>query len=485
MSPPKTIDRRRFLIGASALAALPACPEVGVLYVEPTPEADDDDSEGDDDDSAEGDDDDATDDDDSGDPGPDPVGGPEPDPWTPAGFEDDQSFAWGVQAGDVTPTSILLGTRTTFESVELVLVRGTDDGWVEVQRVADLPAFDGWVRVEITDLVPDHTYSYAFYSSPGVRSRPGRFRTAIAEDGELRPLIFGATSCLGSQGRPWPCLSRAADERLDVCLLLGDTVYADGATSLEEFRTEWREALEADGLQDLLASTSVISTWDDHEVTNNWSYDEHGDRVDFALDSFLEALPSREGPGGTGLWRTLRWGGVVDFFALDCRGERDGDEYISRAQMDWIKAELSASTARFKIILNSVPISDMRDFLGTLAEGDRWSGYPTQREELLQHIDDEEIEGLLWITGDFHWGAALKVGRTAPDLAGDQWEILAGPAGSFINPIVFITQTNEQLHRIIGAFNYTWFYADPASGVIEVEFIGDDGTTIDTITIEL
>ena len=147
--------------------------------------------------------------------------------------------------------------------------------------------------------------------------------------------------------------------------------------------------------------------------------------------------------------------------------------------MDWIKAALSASTARFKIILNSVPITDMRDFLGQLAEGDRWSGYPAQREELLGHIEDAEVQG------DFHWGAATKVGSARPLLGGDQWEILAGPAGSFINPIVFVTQTNDQLHRIVGEFNYTWFHADPATGVVEVEFIGDDGSTIDTITLEL
>ncbi len=482
---PKTLDRRRFLIGASSVA-IGACAEGGTIAPSPTPAADDDDDAGDDDDSAPPlDDDDVTDDDDSAPPDPDPVGGPEPDPWQAPGFYDDQNFAWGVQAGDVTPTTVLLGTRTLLGAVELVLMLGTDDGWLEVQRVPDLPTLDAFARVEVTDLLPDHTYSYAFYSSPGVRSRVGRFRTAIAEDGDLRPVVFGATSCLGGQGRPWPCLTRASEENLDAFLLLGDMVYADGDVTAEEYRATWREALETEGLQDLMASTSVIATWDDHEVDNNWSYDAHGDRVDAALQTFLEAIPSREGPGGTGLWRALRWGGVVDFFVLDCRGERGGDEYISRAQMDWIKAELAASTARFKIILNSVPITDMEDFIGQISVDDRWSGYPEQREELLQFIDDAQIEGLLWITGDFHWGAATRVGKKFPFLAGQQWEILAGPAGSFINPIAWVTQTNDQLHRVVGQFNYTWFHADPATGMVEVAFVGDDGATITSITLEL
>jgi len=481
---PKKLDRRRFLIGASTVA-LSACTEGGSIDVDPTPAADDDDVADDDDSAPPQDDDDAVDDDDSAPVDPDPVGGPEPDPWQAPGFEDEINFAWGVAAGDVTPTSVLLGVRTTFEVVELVLMQGTSDGWVEVQRIPEQPTLDAFARVEVLDLEPDHTYSYAFYSSPGVRSRVGRFRTAIAVDGDLRPVVFGATSCLGGQGRPWPSLTRAGEEQLDVFLLLGDTVYADGDVTLEEYRGTWRDALETSGLQDVLASTSVIAVWDDHEVDNNWSWDQHGDRVDAATASFLEALPSREGPGGTGLWRALRWGGVVDFFALDCRGERGGDEYISRAQMDWIKAELAASTARFKIILNSVPITDMEDFIGQISVEDRWSGYPAQREELLQFIDDEGIEGLLWVTGDFHWGAVTHVGKKFPFLAGAQWEVLSGPAGSFINPVAYITQTNDQMQRVVGQFNYTWFHADPATGLVEVAFVGDDGASITSITLEL
>ena len=482
------MNRRRFLIGTAGVALLPGCvsDDSGPLV----PPDDDDDSApvGDDDDSAPGDDDDSApvgDDDDSAGPVDDRVGGPEPDPWVPPGFEDDQSFAWGVQAGDVTSESVLLGTRTTFEAVELVLMLGTETGWQEVQRIDNQPALDSWVRLEVADLLPDHTYSYVFYSSPGVRSRPGRFRTAVAAGGELRPVVFGATSCLGSQGRPWPCLSRAAEEQLDVFLLLGDTVYADGSVTLDEFRGEWRTAMETQGLQDVLASTSVIATWDDHEVDNNWSYESQGDRVDAATEAFLEAVPSREGPGGSTLWRVVRWGGVVDFFALDCRGERGGGQYISDEQMAWIKAELSASTARFKIVLNSVPITDMSDFLGQISVDDRWSGYPEQREELLQHVDDEGIEGLLWITGDFHWGAVTRVGKEFPFLAGSQWEVLSGPAGSFINPIAWITQPNDQLQRVVAEFNYTWFHADPATGIVEVAFVGDDGGTISSIALEL
>ena len=44
-------------------------------------------------------------------------------------------------------------------------------------------------------------------------------------------------------------------------LLAGDQVYADGSTSLEDYRAFWDTNLGSAGYQDLLASTAVISTW--------------------------------------------------------------------------------------------------------------------------------------------------------------------------------------------------------------------------------
>ena len=51
----------------------------------------------------------------------------------------------------------------------------------------------------------------------------------------------------------------------------------------------------------------------------------------------------------------------------------DSGLYISR-EMDWLKSSLSASTARFKFIMNSVPIIDFNDLIGEVEAIDRWQG---------------------------------------------------------------------------------------------------------------
>ena len=169
---------------------------------------------------------------------------------------------------------------------------------------------------------------------------------------------------------------------------------------------------------------------------------------------------------------------------LDCRGERIDGDYISAEQMQWLKDELAASTARFKIIGNSVPITDMDDVYFGIAEEDRWDGHPEQQEEILAYIRDTGIEGVLWIAGDFHWGAVATIGRPGNDFD-DMYEVFCGPGGSFINPIVLLLNPNDHYPSVIKQWNYTVFEADPVAGTIQLAFIANDGSVIDSQTLSL
>lgn len=414
--------------------------------------------------------------------------GPEPDtPWAPPGAVDPVAFAWGVQTGDALADSALVSVRTTEPEITLVLARGTVEGWEEAARLEGLLPEDGVVQARLGSLTPDTTWSVVAYARAGDRrSSVARFRTGIPAGGARRVVRFGATSCLGGN-RPWPSLRHAAGARLDFFVLLGDTIYADnnGWGGLDPERS-WSEALQVAGLQELTGSTSVVATWDDHEVDNNWSWHDAGmpGVALSALQAFRRALPQRVGPGGSGIWRRLSWGDVLDLFVLDCRGERLDGDYISPQQLEWLKAGLSASTARFKIIANSVPICDMsRAYLGISADG-RWDGYPHQRDDILDHIEREGIAGVLWISGDFHFGALATVGR--PGQRGDGlWEVFCGPGGSLVNPIAYVLRPDNHFHAIVTRFNVVVFEADADAGVVRVAFIGDDGAVITSRTLTL
>ncbi len=412
------------------------------------------------------------------------TGGPEPaDLWDAADWAfDEDAFGWAVQSADPTPDSVLLGLQTDEPVVGVRVMEATsaEGGWTEVLASDGLETANGHVQLEVTDLRSDTTYAFTFVTDDGRRARVGRFRTALGAD-EYRVVTFGASSCLGSTGRPYPTLSRAAEEKLDFFCLLGDTVYADSADVPEEYRQHYRWTFVQEGFIDMAASTAVVATWDDHEVANNFEFGSDSMEIRFqhALTVFREAVPHRVGDVGTGIWRSLKWGDVLEIFVLDCRGERRDGNYISPEQMDWFKAGLAASTARFKVVLNSVAIQCYQSFFGDIFIEDRWEGY-AQRDELLEHIAGEAIEGVFFIAGDFHFGSFGMVDPPGSFGPGEGlYEALAGPGGS--NPLALseLFVPNDQVPFFLPEYNWLRVEADPVAGTLLLQWIGNDGEVLE------
>jgi alkaline phosphatase D len=260
----------------------------------------------------------------------------------------------------------------------------------------------------------------------------GHSRTAIAADsnGVVR---FGATSCTSKNHIDFPSLNNLARRfEMDFFVWLGDTIYADEAETVEEYRSFYEYNINTDGFQAIMGSTPGVFSWDDHEVANNWSLESIApDRLDAAATAFFENLAIEQLPEApTRLWRSFTFGQTAEVFVLDCRGEREPsqDRYISTEQMSWLKRSLAESQAVWKLILNSVPITEMPavyQFPDMLA--DRWEGFPDQRDELLDHITDNGLSGVLFIAGDLHQCSLSRIEASGPRRS--LLEICAGPSG--------------------------------------------------------
>jgi len=293
-------------------------------------------------------------------------------------------------------------------------------------------------------------------------------------------MTLAALACT-SNGRSMATLERVGERTdLDLLCLLGDTTYNDGARTRDQFRSRWTQNLSTAGYRRARAATSVVATWDDHEISNNWN----PETVDANLlatgaATFFENLPIRRHPTDVGrVYRSLRWGLTAELFVLDCRSERRpstrltaGAQYLSRAQMDWLEASLSSSPAVFKIILNSVPITNFPGLFDFTA-GDRWEGYPAARREILRFIEDERIDGVVWLAGDFHLGST---GRVSPSgLGRAALEILAGPGAQAGNPLAGTLVGDPQFDFVTARSNYTAVSLDPATRTVGLSF--RDGT---------
>lgn len=391
-------------------------------------------------------------------------------------------FPLGVASGDATSDGALVWTLHR-GSAEVTLEVSLE-GESAITTLPVTPDADGFVHLDLRGLSSGRWHRYEFVESTGVRSGSGRFRTAFTDD-TLAPLRVGAVSCINPH-YPLETLRRASERTdLDAFLLGGDTLYADGARTTEAFRAKWHEALGRAPHQLLRASTSLIATWDDHEVVDNFPGPQSAGLVDDARYRFFEFMPVRRHPETPArLWHKQRWGRTAEFFVLDSRGERNraAGEYLSAEQFEWLKTGLSTSSARFKVILNSVPISEFPGPLFGLQREDRWEGFPEQRTAVLKHIDDNAIPGVLWLSGDFHLATAGRVSRTGP--GSTAIEALVGPAGQ--RPNTSPTYPGKpQFDFASGINNFAIIDLDPVTGTARLQFIAADGRVLSDLSYAL
>lgn len=362
-------------------------------------------------------------------------------------------FSLGLASADVTSDSVILWTcYTGFYALKVCVWTKDRKGiWAEAPR-----GDGGYVQMEMRGLSSGTRYQYAFSEIgpdglPIAQSEVAYFKTAPAEK-DLVSLRFGAVSCVKYLYEA-PLLEQAATEDFDFFMFNGDNSYNDGMTQVDEFRGRWAQTLSKKGCLALRRSTSMISTIDDHDIENNFDMETIGfQKFEAGRQTFFEHMPMRRNATNPNqIWRQLSWGKTLDIFVLDCRTERRAStgQYLSRAQMRWLKEGLAESRAMFKVIMNSVPISE---FSVLPMAYDRWEGFPEQRQEILEFIDSSLITNLLWISGDFHF---TSLGRVSNSGAGfTQREVLAGPGAQISNPAGYPLKLSPQFEWVYVANSY-------------------------------
>lgn len=396
-------------------------------------------------------------------------------------------FPYGVMAGDATDTRAMLWTKYSGSGtlgVQIEAEHGTDGMAVASRALTAAEQGDGgFAHVDISGLEGGKRYRYAFFVSDGgrpvARGPFGYVRAALAPT--AREIVtFAGTSCTHQVSAPYPLLADAARRKVDFFIHGGDHVYTDSgtdATTLAQYRAKYATAWGASGMSALHGSTGMVLTWDDHEILNNWNPETFpAARLDAARRAFFEHRALRRSPAAPDrIWRSLVWGKTLEVLVLDARSERKPStresaraQFISPAQMAWLKDRLAHSPAVFKFVVTSVPISNFP--AAAAGEADKWEGYPAQREEILDFIEARDLRGVWWLSGDLHFGSVGGVGPTGARRR--MHEVLMGPGGTDARSPAL---PSGQFDRVIGEKNYTVFRADPTRRELTVTFVGAHG----------
>ncbi|MBI5863304.1 MAG: alkaline phosphatase D family protein [Planctomycetes bacterium] len=365
-------------------------------------------------------------------------------------------FSLGVASGDMTPTTAVLWARADQPGVlRLELARTSAfesiDRSIEVESLAyaDLSA-----KVLVDGLAPATLYYYRFVRIDDATavSPTGRFQTPPPDD-QPAAFRFAFSGDTNFAYAPFDVAAALAAENADLFIWFGDTIYADAssgglgaATTLEEYRAKYRQIRSDAGIRDTLAAMPIWVGGDDHEVRND--YAGASDAVSAqqkrdAYQAFFEymPLPRQSESEPARLYRKLRFGANAEFFFLDERQYRDASAKVACAsnpdpygvmlgpltrdeaclrelsaertmlgaeQLQWLLDGLRSSNARLKFVVNNVPLT----FLGVYPY-DRWDGYDAERRTILEYIDANAIDGVVFLTTDIHANALN------PDLESD------------------------------------------------------------------
>nr|WP_305794604.1 alkaline phosphatase D family protein [Halomarina rubra] len=383
----------------------------------------------------------------------------------------------------LSPDSVGGDTSDDEDSAELVVEVAEDDsfadsvveGTVPTDRYG--PGTGHTVRVDVDGhLDPDTEYAYRFVHG-GVASRTGHCRTLPAPDASPDSLRLAVVACQDYENGYYGAFSHVAAEDVDFLLHLGDVVYesaanlfgaGDGpvaghelelpsgepmASSLADYRYLHGTYRRDPHLQRALEAHTLVAGWDDHEIADDRYWDrtldapvvpDHDrgadpryatDLTDAGIRAFHEFVPIRVRYDDDAdhvhdrfrLYRSLRFGDLLDLLVTDQRFYRDGPPsptvtlagatfglgvdddadrtMLGRDQREWFGRQARSSEARWLTWASAVLTQPFRVGVGPLSVhpkvGATWDGYAAERRRLFADLGAAD-PAVVTLSGDLH-----------------------------------------------------------------------------------
>lgn len=380
-------------------------------------------------------------------------------------------FRLGVASGDPAPDGFVIWTRLApdplvdgggvpMAPIELDWTVASDAGFKTVVakgKALARPELGHSVHVEVAGLLPDRPYWYRF-TIGRERSMAGRAKTLPLPGADVRALSFGVAGCQHYEDGLYTAYRHLSQEDVDFVFHYGDYIYerrsspmpvgydglprryvrshiGDELYSLDDYRRRYAQYKMDPDLQAAHAAAPWWTTFDDHEVENNWVglADENGTppeifalRRAVAFQAWYEHSPVRAtafpGPNGIQMYRRARYGTLLDAHFLDTRQYRTdqpcGDGFqpdcpgtsdpkaqvMGTVQEAWLTKALREKRAQWNCLAQQVMMMrlDRRtgDEPAPIRNIDSWAGYLTPRERVLEGL--RGLRNVVVLTGDEH-----------------------------------------------------------------------------------
>lgn len=236
---------------------------------------------------------------------------------------------------------------------------------------------------------------------------------------------IGFGSCL-KQNLPQPIWQGVINSRPDLFMMIGDNVYGDvRSPGLDELKLAYHQQATHPDFARAREALPMLAVWDDHDFGENDAGGDfkYKDRTRDLFYRFWQVPQSRRRTDG--VEAAYLFGPPeqrVQIILLDTRSSRsplrkdpkskskwgpylpDPDPektLLGAKQWAWLGGQLLVS-AKIRIIVSSIQV---------LAEGqhyEKWGNFPVEKDRLFEMIKNTQAKGVIFISGDRHFGALYK-----------------------------------------------------------------------------
>ncbi|MGE0529518.1 MAG: alkaline phosphatase D family protein [Bdellovibrionales bacterium] len=240
-------------------------------------------------------------------------------------------------------------------------------------------------------------------------------------------IAFG--SC-ANQNKPQPVLETVVKKKPDLFIYLGDNIYGD-TRDIKSLKAKYAQLAAKPEFQALRRHVAVLSTWDDHDYGENDSGKEYPKKEE-SREIFLDFWkvpadsPRRKHPGIYGDYTFKKDGKTLQILLLDTRYFRDplkrnpknlpknspfkndyqpdpdpNKSFLGKAQWQWLEERLK-EPADLRIICSSIQFGHQYN------GWESWTNLPAQHKKMIDLIKKTRANGVMFISGDVHWGEISK-----------------------------------------------------------------------------
>ncbi len=256
-------------------------------------------------------------------------------------------------------------------------------------------------------------------------------------------IAFG--SC-AKQSKAQPILDRIVAAQPDLMIYLGDNIYGD-TIDMKVLAAKYKQLGDKIEFQNLRKHVATLSVWDDHDYGWNdagkeYSQKEASERIFLDFWRVPNDSPRRKHPGIYGEQVFESGGRRLQILMLDTRSFRDPlkknpgfgilpiqsefkNDYqpdpdpektmLGPAQWEWLHTRLK-QPADLRIICSSIQFGHQYN------GWESWTNLPAQRQRMLDLITETRANGVLFISGDVHWG---EISRRDDDIGYPLYDVTA------------------------------------------------------------